>query len=262
MISAVLGLATLTAQTLFTGRRAWAALFLAILPPILLGLVAAGGEESSGEAIFRRVAFDYSLRFMIYLLALIFGIAISSGEIEEGTAGYLYLGALPRWAVTLVQTGVASAALSALSFISLLTMALMASLTSHGPLEAPWRIGAAAGLIAAIGIHVTMAFTVFCGLAFRRPLVVSLIAVFFWEIVVTYLPVRMAASTVTNNLRALMLPLVLEGERGRLFRYVRNYDFPTYGDAAMFLSVLTGIFLVAAMVASMNRSIEGKEARE
>jgi hypothetical protein len=29
----------------------------------------------------------------------------------------------------------------------------------------------------------------------------------------------------------------------------------------MFLSILMGIFLITAMVAAMNRSIEGKEAR-
>jgi hypothetical protein len=29
----------------------------------------------------------------------------------------------------------------------------------------------------------------------------------------------------------------------------------------MFLSILAGLFLVTAMIAAMNRSIEGKEAR-
>ena len=48
---------------------------------------------------------------------------------------------------------------------------------------------------------------------------------------------------------------------GGLYRYVRNFHLPDYGEAAMFLSILAGIFLITAMVAAMNRSIEGKEAR-
>jgi hypothetical protein len=73
--------------------------------------------------------------------------------------------------------------------------------------------------------------------------------------------VRFASYTVTNNLRALMLALVFDNDPGPWFRYVKNFDLPLYGEASMFLSIVAAVFLTTAMIAAMNRSIEGKEAR-
>lgn len=258
---AAAGFAVLTARNLFSGKRAWAALLLAALPPAVAATVAGlGGEKADGTLLFQGIAFFYSLRIMLYLMALIFGIALTSGEIEDGTVGYIYLGALPKWAIALIQSLVAAAALTALAGLSLLLTALAAGMAARHPLEAAGATAAKATLVAGVGILVSLTFYTACGLAFKRPLIVGIVATFFWEIVLTQLPIRMAAYTVTNNLRALMLPLLFDGDRGRWYRYVRNYDFPAYGEAALFLSVLTGLFLVAAMVAAMNRSVEGKEA--
>jgi hypothetical protein len=89
----------------------------------------------------------------------------------------------------------------------------------------------------------------------------AILPVFFWELMVTWWRIKFAAWTVTNNLRALFRPLVLDGQSGFLYRYVRNFELHEYGEAALFLSILTGLFLAAAMAAIMNRSIEGREAR-
>jgi len=74
-------------------------------------------------------------------------------------------------------------------------------------------------------------------------------------------PIKFAEFTLTNNLRGMLLPMVFDGRPGPLYKYVRNFHLPTYGEASMFLSILMGLFLVTAMIAAMNRSIEGKEAR-
>jgi hypothetical protein len=88
------------------------------------------------------------------------------------------------------------------------------------------------------------------------------VPIFCWEFIVTLIPIRFAAWTVTNNVRALLLSQLFNGRRVQpFFNYVQNYQLPEYSHAAMFLSVLAGFFLSTAMVASMNRSIEGKEAR-
>jgi hypothetical protein len=49
--------------------------------------------------------------------------------------------------------------------------------------------------------------------------------------------------------------------KGRAFRYVKNFSIPGYEQAAMFLSTAAGVLLLVAMTAAMNRSIQGKEAR-
>ena len=88
-----------------------------------------------------------------------------------------------------------------------------------------------------------------------------LIPTFFWEILMTSWPIKFASYTLTNNLRGMLLPMIFDGRRGPLYKYVRNFHLPDYREASMFLSILAGLFLVTAMVAAMNRSIEGKEAR-
>lgn len=258
------GFTTLTARTLFSGKRAWAALLLAALPCVVTALVVlARGERANGTVLFEGTVFRYTLWIMLYLQALIFGIALTSGEIEEGTAGYVYLGALPKWAITLIRIGVAGAALTALACASLILTALPCTATTRAPLESPARMIASATLLAGMSLVVALAFYSACGLTFRRPLVVSLAVTFIGEIVMPWLPVKFAAWTLSNTLRALMLPLLFGGEKGRWYHVDDSplYILEDYGQAAVYLSTLAGVFLVAAMVASMNRSIAGRETR-
>lgn len=260
LLRAAGGVVALTCRNLITGKRGHAAAFLLALPLAIAGLGALS-QKADGTKIFQDIAFHFSLHFMLFLLALIFGISQTSGEVEEGTAGYLYLGLVPKWTIVLIQIGLSTAALTALVFASLLGTGLVASLSSRGPLEPFWRSVAGCTLVAGIAILVSMAFYFTCGMGFRRPLAVAVTATFFWELVVPWLPVRFAAYTVTTNLRALARSLAFGGSWPSWDRYPKPYDLPDYGQASMFLSVLGGLLLSAAMVAAMNRSVEGKEAR-
>lgn len=263
MFRAAVGFARLTLRNLAAGKRAWAAGFLLLLPPILALLVAGAGKHAEAVKVYQSIVFLFSLWFMIFLLALVFGIALSSGEIEDGTVGYLYLGAVPRWLIVLIQAGVTTLALTALLFVSLLLTALAANL-GEGEIPRLWHDVGVCTLIGGTGIAIALAYTLTCGLLFRSPLgalAAAVIPIFFWELMVTLFPIRFAAWTVTNNLRALLLSHLFGGRRVQPhFKYVVNFQLPEYGQAAMFLSILAGLFLVTAMVAAMNRSIEGKEA--
>jgi hypothetical protein len=255
----VLGLAALSARTLLAGRRGWAAALLLGLPPLLAALTAAFGKGAAPEAVFQGVVFHFSLWASIDLLAVVFGISLGSGPIEEGTAGYLYLGLLPRWAVVLVQALTATAGLT-----GLLLLSLLATAAASGDVARLWPDALSCTLVGGAGLLVILAWSMTCGLAFARPgsaLAAAALPVFFWELLVTWWPMKFAAWTVTNNLRALLLPLIFGNKRGPLFRYVRNFRLPGYEEAALYLSVLAGLFLAAAMTAAMNRSIEGKESK-
>jgi hypothetical protein len=264
VVRAAAGLARLTLRNLAAGKRSYAAAFLLLVPPLLALLIAGLGKGVDGARVFQGIVFQFTLWFMVYLLALVFGIALSSGEIEDGTAGYLYLAAVPKWLVVLVQAGVTSLALTVMLFASLLLTALAAGL-GHGGLPRPWHDVAVCTMVGGTAITIGLAYTMTCGLVFRSPLgalAAAVIPVFFWELMVTLLPIRFAAYTVTNNVRALLLSQLFNGRRVQpFFNYVQNWQLPDYGRAALFLSVLAGLFLSTAMVAAMNRSIEGKEAR-
>jgi len=73
------------------------------VPPFFAGLAAVLGKHAQPAQVFTGFVFEFSLWFVIYLLSLIYGIAMSIGEIEDGTAGYLYLSAVPKWLIVLIQ---------------------------------------------------------------------------------------------------------------------------------------------------------------
>lgn len=263
MRRAAWGLARLTLRNLGAGKRGWAALLLFGLGPLLALLAAGLGRRAEAEEILRTVGFHYAGWIAIQLLGIVFGLALTSGEIEDGTAGYLHLAALPKWAVVGVQLATAWAALSLLLLASLLLTALAAGFAGglSGRLFADAARTALAG---SAGLLPVLAWTATCGLAFRTSvgaLSAAALPLFFWEFLVTHWPIRFAAWTVTNNVRGLLLELVFDGRRGPLFRYVRNFRLPSYDEAALMLSLTSGLLLAAAMVAAMNRSIEGKESR-
>lgn len=263
MIRAAMGFVGLTLRSLAGGRRAWAAAFLVLAPPIFAGVAAAFGRHANPLEIFHGFVFEFSLWFVVYLLALIYGIALSIGEIEEGTAGYLYLSAVPKWLILLIQMTVTTLVLTAALFVNVLLTGLAATL-GKGEIPHLWRDVFSCTLVGGAGIAVSLGYYVTCGLIFRTPtgaLAAALIPTFFWEILMTNWPIKFAEFTLTNNLRGMLLPMVFENRRGPLYKYVRNFHLPDYNEASMFLSLLAGLFLVTAMIAAMNRSIEGKESR-
>ncbi len=263
MLRAAAAFAGLTLRSLASGKRAPAAAILLLLPAVLALLAATLGRKAEAATVFHHVVFHYSLGFMVYLLSIVYGIALSSGEIEDGTVGYLYLGRLPRWLIVGVQAGVTALALTGLVFLSLLLTALASGLA---PGEGPrlWRDVGACTLVAGTGILVALPFYMACGLVFRTPIgavASALVPTLFWELLVTGWPIQFAAWTVTNNLRGLLLVLLFDGRPGPLYKYVKNFRIPGYEEASIYLSVLAGLFLVLAMAAASARSIEGKEAR-
>lgn len=262
MIRALGGLAWLTLRNFGAGRRTAAAAFLLGLPPALALLAALHTQERAPD-IFRQIVFYVTLWFVVYLLGVIYGLSFSSGEIEDGTAGYLFLSALPRWLVVLVQAAVATAALGTLLAASLILTALGAR-AAGGPFPTFARDVGVCTLTGLAGLVIALGYAMACGFAFRHPRAAMMAAVgpiFFWELLVTWWPMKLAAYTVTNNVRALLKTLLFEGRPGRLFKYVRNFELPEYSEAALFVSALAGLALAAAMVAAMNRSIEGREVR-
>ncbi len=261
---AVLALASLGLRSMFTGRRAVLTAVLISLPPTCAALI---GATSQGGFDWAWAMHGVSLRLVLssYLivLTLIHGLSLSSGEIEDGTAVYIHLGILPRWATLLIRFGSTTVLLSILTFAGLALSGLAVAVTMNAPAAALLRLAVRYSFVASVGIGCYLALFLFCGYAFRRPAAVGISATMLWEIVVTFfMPMRFAAYTLTNNLYGLALSLAMDGHPGRWFRYRRgSYEIPSYSEASLYVSLFLGFFLAAAMIAIMNRSIEGKEAR-
>lgn len=263
-LRAVLALASICTRSIFAGRRLTLTMVLFLLPPalsLLIGATARGGFDHAWAM--HGVSLRLVLSSYVIVLALIHGLSLSSGEIEEGTAVYVFLGILPRWAVLLVRFAVTATLLSALTLGSLALSGLSVAATMGARAGELLHLAARYGIVSAVAIGCYLAFFLFCGYAFRRPVAVGISATILWEIVVTFfMPMKFAAYTLTNNLYGLALSVAMDGQQGRWFRYRRgSYEIPSYQEASLYVSVFLATFLVAAMIAVMNRSIEGREAR-
>jgi hypothetical protein len=258
--------ARLAFRRLFAGKRQVAAMILMSFPVILTLIVAlvfrmSMDEYFRNDALFHGVTNKYVFHLMIAMISLIFGLSLSYGDIEDGTAGYLFLTRLPRWWIALINVMVSTVTLTALTFLCILSTR---AAWRMGSLE-PFSLSDAAlsfeyTVIAAFGYTAYLGFFAFCGYAFRHCIAVSIGCVIFWEFIVTHLPFKLAAFTTTNNLRGLILYAILDGKRGRLYRYVRNYDFPDYAQASWWITMLIALWLACMMIAAMRRDIEGRES--
>ena len=164
-LRAVSGVSWMTFRSLGTGKRIWTAAVL-LLAPAAVALAGTAGKGAQAGPVFQSVVFNLSLGFGVYVLALVYGLSMTSGEIEEGTAGYLYLGALPKWLIVLVQIVVTWGVLTALLSVGLLLTAL-ASLPAGGDLPRLGRDVAGCALAGSAGLLVSLSFYASCGLVFR-----------------------------------------------------------------------------------------------
>jgi ABC-type maltose transport system permease subunit len=245
------------------GKRVFALAILAMTSPALslLVTVLAPGPEGPPPLVFEHFMFILHQYLDLILVSLVYGVSLSSGEIEDGTIGYLVLGAMPRWMVALVQLVVTSAVLAGVMAVGVLAAHLACSLKGGEPEMALWRSVWSHGVVSLAGLLVYLSFFAACGYAFRRGTAVGVIAVLLWELMATMMPVKFAAYTVTNNLRVLWLYLYRDGVRDPFFNYVHNWELPTYGQASRFLAVLAALLLAAAMAALSRRGLEGREVR-
>ena len=252
-IHAIAGLARFTLRRLVAGRKVPASMVVLALAPLTALLLAAFSTDTPAE-LYDRAMIQMAAYLSPLLLALIHSVAMTSGEIEDGTAPMVLLSGLPKWLATLVQGVTAAAALSlALAATVALTwgIARMGGAGERPAAVLIWRYSFAVS----VAMFSYLSIFVFLGYAFRHGLAAGITYAVIWEAMVIRMPIRFAAFTVTNNVRALIVSLGLEGERGEHFGYAVGYDFPTYGQAALFLSIAVAAALTLGMVAAMNRSL-------
>ena len=253
-LAALSTLSLLTLRRIAAGRRVAVAAIVITVPAVLTALLC-GMSEMDSEEIYHGVMIQFVTWIGAVLLTLMDATAMTSSEVENGAAGYVQLAALPKWAVALVQVAVTAVALSGLGFVSALEAWIVAATMGHGVTPDPmlllrYTLASGAAVTAYLSVFV------FCGYAFRAGMMVSIGLAVVWEVMVVFMPIRFAAYTVTNNVRGMILSLALEGDPAGYFWYTRGlYDFPTYGEAAMFLSIVVAVAMSAAMVAAMNRAL-------
>jgi hypothetical protein len=251
---ALAGLALFTLRRIFAGRR-WSAGAVILACSPLLALVVSLRSRDAPVEVFDSIMIGIATYLPPLLLSLIYGIALTTSEIEDGTAGYVLLAALPRGVVALVEVLVTAAGLAALSAVSVAATYAVVRAAGAGPAPSVARAAWYAALAGAAILPLLASF-VFCGFAFRRGIAVSVALAVLWEVVIVPMPVRFAPYTVTNSVRALVLHVVLGGaDPGQHLAYNGNWDFPSPGAAAVFLAAVTAAAAALAALAASRRSL-------
>ncbi len=253
-MTALIALAHFTLRRAFTGKRMISALLLLCIAPLMSVVLCTSGGLA-GDDVFHRLMIFLVTWLSAMLLSLIYAIALTSSEIEDGTASFVLLAALPKWLVVLVQTVVTAAGLSLMAAGSTAVMWGIVRMIGREPLPEAvllWRYP----FVTSAAILAYLSVFTFWGYAFRRGYAASIAVAIVVEAMIVTMPMKFAAYTITNNVRGLILSLALEGDPGPYFSYsLGMYDFPTYGQGAFFLSVVVGLSLCAAMVTIMNKSL-------
>jgi len=249
--NAILGLSLFTLRRIAAGRRWVASGLILALGPALALLILRLRPSADPLETFYSIMIALPTHLSPLLLALTYGIALTTSEVEDGTAGYVVLGALPRWVTAVVQVLVTWVGLSALVALSVVATYAITVATYDGlapSLMAEYSLAGAAATLPYLAVVAA------CGTAFRRGIAVSVALAVIWEAALVRMPVRFAAYTIVNNVRALLIahdPAV----HGPNMDYAQNWAWPSAGEAATLLAVVTAVALAVAGAALSRRSL-------
>jgi hypothetical protein len=257
--TAAIALFGFTLRRLAAGKRIVAALAISAVAPACEALLCAVPNRVDATH-FYDIAWEMGCHLEPLLLALVYALALTTSEIEDGTAPYVLLAALPRGTVALVQvlaTAFGTGAMLTLSMGAtyLVDVIVFPSHYIGVALPFPAAVAACAGIATAAVLAYLAVFT-FTGIAFRRGIAASIGIAIIWEAIVAQMPLRASWYTVTNNVRALLDQVICENYGGAIgYAMPTLEERPTAAGAAIFLAVVTGIGLALAMLAASRRPL-------
>lgn len=186
------------------GRRRSLWLGLLLLLPVLAALAQRLSGEEEGPAWFAASAVPMFVEFLALGLSLYLGVSALADEIEDGTIVYLLCRPVPRAAILVAKVAAVVAAVG----LGLSASLLLTFLSCHLP-EAPALAAAAPRLARALGVVwlEVLAYTAVFSLAgalLRKPLLLSLIFGFGWEVTASHLPGELPRLTLMFYLRSLL----------------------------------------------------------
>jgi hypothetical protein len=210
--------------------------------------------------------FVYFNLYIVLIAATLFNsLAVTSQELEDGSAPYLYVGVLPRWLILLNRfviliflMSVASAVSMSIVYVVLRPMGLSLDLS-----DLFTYIG-----ISAAGAATYAALYMACGAWFRHSMAASITLTVIWEVIVFMAPTQLWPYTITCCLRSMVKTLVYEGRPPSWLLKVsdinkaRGIEMLPPAQALTFLLILSGVLLMIGMWAISRRQLTDRPASE
>lgn len=206
-LAAVLAAGRATSAGGLRGRRLWGVLALAWLPLVflVLGAIFAGDSASAGYESFLTVVRGVYVRLLCPVVMVFLGTGAFADEWSLGTSHYVIGSPLPRWALivgrwlTVLRQGLQLV-------IPPVVLSFLVSLVVHYPEAIPEYLGelGLVVLVIALLLAALAALFVLFGLLVKRPIAVSLVYVFLFELVGGNLPTAIMSFSLNSHARNLL----------------------------------------------------------
>lgn len=263
-------ISALSALTRYTlGRLAQPGRLLITLGIFLFPLIVALLHVMKGRRevnlLFGTVLVYQNLYWVLMASTMYNALAVTSRELEDGSALYLYSGILPRWLVYLTRYVTVVSFLSVLASISIVAIWLFLKPMGLGLAPNEILLYCAIG---ALGIGVYSSLYMACGAWFKHSMAASLVLTVVWEVIFFVSPTQLWPYTITSSLRTLVISEVyLQKPPGWLFAFVREYkklgiEILSTQEAVVYLSLLIGALLGIGAWAISRRHLTDRPASE
>lgn len=166
-------IAAVTLRSLLDRRRSWLMVGLAALPVLVMFIATVLGDSTMNERRFDQLV----IRFVLPLVALVFGTGALGSELDDGTIVYLLTKPIRRFRIVLAKGAVAAGLTAALLVPATLLTGLLATVQDDsmaGPTIAYVIAAGIGGTAYALAFMALSSFT-------SRALAIGLAYVFIWE---------------------------------------------------------------------------------
>lgn len=250
---------TLSNQQVFGGRRRYAAAFLFILPAVLGCIVAYYGPAELSRT-YAQVVSVMLVGFLMPFPAVFWGSSLVTDEIEGKTLVYLWTRPVGRARLFLAKYVVVAGWLvvfSVFSSVSAYTSIYLLRSRSELLDNLPMAFWDARALSLGAAAYAAMAF--FLATLIKRPLLVSLLYVYMWDLAAAFLPGFLQRTSIRHHVLTLSTHQPeTENQATGLLKLVTE-STTTEGEAIATLLGIVIVFALSAAYILRNREFLGDD---
>src|SRR4030095_2355840 len=196
------------------------------------------GAQVSGGTIFGMMIWLLYIRFIVPVLGIFYGTALSADEVDDKTITYLFTRPIPRSAVLLGKYLAYLVCTVLLVLPSVVLVYFLIVPTGGGGIAAAFpSLVTDLGMLA-VGLAAYGAVFALVGPRWKRPLVVGLVFAFGWEPAVLLFPGYLKRATVAYYMQALVTHEMPQDSAVSLLLQVFR-EVPSVGTSLLALAVIT-----------------------
>lgn len=193
--------------------------------------------------IFNNMIIAFYLQFLILILALFYGVSVTSEELEGKTLTYLTTRPVSKSSIIVGKYAAYTSLVIFMVTLGIVFSFLVLNLSELRHLSLYRVLFRDVGVLA-LGLMCYTAFFTFIGTVFKKSIMFGLIFSFGWENVIQYFPGSTQKFTIVHYLKSL-LPSV---SRGRFSFLLFRLEPSSTGTSIFMLFLIAAVFVILACV--------------